>query len=239
VNWRCPQGYGALVAAAGAQAPVTLDCPVRRIDRSGTRLRLETDKGTLSAALAIVTVPTPLIARGDLSFVPDLPALREAAEGTPLGLANKVHLAVEDASVFEPESHLFGDPWRTATGSYHLRPFGRPLIEVYLGGAHARDLETQDAAAFAIEELARLLGSDIRRRLRPLAVTAWGAEPWSLGSYSHALPGRAADRGRLTQTHDERILIAGEAASPHNFSTAHGAHETGREAAERALELLG
>lgn len=239
VNWRLAQGYGAMIAAQAAGEIVT-GAPVRRIDHGGPRLKLETPRGTLSARLAIVTVPTPLIAEGGLAFAPDLPAAREAAAGLPLGLADKVLLAVEGADDLPREGHLFGSPDRTETGSYHLRPFGRPLIEVFLGGRHALSLEGEGAAAaFAMEELGRLLGSDLRRRLAPLAATAWAADPWSRGSYSHALPGHAGDRAVLAAAGGERILFAGEACSPRHFSTAHGAWESGLDAAARALARLG
>lgn len=241
VNWRLPAGYGALVARFGAEAPVRLNVAVQRIDRSGETLRLETSAGDLVAQRAIVTVPTPLIANGVLAFAPDLPALRAAAEALPLGLADKVLLGVDGADDLPTEGHLFGDPSRTETGSYHLRPFGRPLIEVYLGGRHAAELEAEGpgaAAVFAIEELAAILGSAWRKRLTPLTATAWRAEPWSRGSYSYALPGYAAARAAYVDSGDARIWIAGEAASRHAFSTAHGAAQTGVRAAELCLGSL-
>ena len=42
VNWRVVEGLGSVVAAAGADLPVMLDCPVHGIDHSGKRLRVET-----------------------------------------------------------------------------------------------------------------------------------------------------------------------------------------------------
>lgn len=48
--------------------------------------------------------------------------------------------------------------------------------------------------AFAADELAAL-GSDIRGKLRLLAGTVWRKVDHIGGSYSHALPGRAACRG--------------------------------------------
>lgn len=239
VNWRAPSGYGALIAGQALQVPHRLGSPVRRIDRSAARLRLETEQGSITASMVIVTVPTSIIADGGLGFEPDLPALREAAGDLPLGLADKVLLAVSDPEAWPEEAHLFGDPWRTETGSYHLRPFGRPLIEVYLGGRNAEALEGPGAAAaFAIEELAALVGTSVRDRLRPLAITSWRHDPWARGSYSHALPGRASARAALSQPHDPRIVIAGEAASAEWFSTAHGAATTGVEAADRVLQML-
>src|SRR5882757_9315259 len=39
INWRVRRGYGALVAAYGAQVPIALNCEVRLIDHSAKRLR--------------------------------------------------------------------------------------------------------------------------------------------------------------------------------------------------------
>lgn len=242
VNWRTPAGYGALIAAWGAGAPVVFGAAVTRLDRSGPSLVLQTPLGAVQARAVILTLPTPLIAQGRLTFAPDLPDLREAAAALPLGLANKVFLGLDEPEAFPIESHLFGDPARIETGSYHLRPFGRPLIELYLGGRNARTLEGEGegaAAHFATEELARLLGSDMRRKLNPIAESRWGADPLAQGSYSYALPGSAHLRVAYARPIEERIFIAGEAASPNAFSTAHGAAQTGVAAAHAALSALG
>lgn len=240
VNWRLPDGYGALVAAFGAPAPVLRETPATRIDRTGERLRIETPRGALTARAVIVALPTPLIADGVLAFAPDLPAAREAAAQLPLGLADKVWLELAEPEAFPLESHLFGDPSRAETGSYHLRPFGRPVIEAFLGGRNAQTLEAPGAAAaFCLDELADLLGSGVRRTIRPLGATAWRADPFARGSYSHALPGGAGARAVLAGPQDDaRIVFAGEACSPEFFSTAHGAARSGVAAADRVAELL-
>src|SRR5690606_34628283 len=79
VNWRVLQGYGTVIAAHGAGLPVMLDCPARRIDHSGTRLRIETDAGVITADAAIVTLPTTPLAEERLVFSPPLPDKVEAA----------------------------------------------------------------------------------------------------------------------------------------------------------------
>jgi monoamine oxidase len=242
VNWRAPNGYGALIAAWAQAAPVRLQTPVSRIDLTGPDVRLETAAGTLQARAVIVAVPTPHLADGSLAFSPDMPEVRETAAALPLGLADKVLLQLGEPEAFAAETHLFGDPHRTATGSYHIRPFGRPLVEVYLGGRCAEALEAEGedaAAAFAVDELAGLLGSGVRARLTPLAASRWRADPFARGSYSHALPGRAAARAALAGPIQNRLFFAGEAVSAHGFSTAHGAAETGFAAADDALAALG
>jgi monoamine oxidase len=241
VNWRVREGYGAAVARLAQGLPVVTDCGVSLIHHDGADLRLETSRGTLSARAVILAVPTPHIAQGRIRFSPGLPEKTEAAAGLPLGLADKAFLALAEPEDLPVDEHLFGRPDRTETGSYHLRPFGRPYIEAFVGAGLARTLEGEGPgaiAAFAIEELAGLLGSGVRRRLTPLGETAWASDPWALGSYSHALPHHADDRDTLAQPVDERIFFAGEATSTNFFSTTHGAWMSGERAAEEALAAL-
>ena len=107
---------------------------------------------------------------------------------------------------------------------------GMPLVEGFFGGAGALALEElgeKGAAAFAIDELAALLGSAIRARLSLIALSCWGHQPWIGGAYSHALPGCAGARTRLAAAGDDRIAFAGEAVSTGDYSTAHGAFDSG------------
>jgi monoamine oxidase len=242
VNWRVAQGYGAAIASFADLDRIVTDCAVTTIHHDGPRLQLETARGAIEARAVIVTVPTPLIAEARLRFSPDLPAVREACDGLPLGLADKVFFGLHEPEMFPVEGHLFGRIDRTATGSYHLRPFGRPYVEVYLGGRQARALEAEGrgaATAFATDELVNLVGSDVRRKIHPLGETAWASDPHSLGAYSHALPGRSGARAVLYEPIDDRIFLAGEAVSAHSYSTAHGAWRTGEDAAGAAIRSLG
>jgi monoamine oxidase len=241
VNWRVAEGYGTGIAAYGRDLAVTLDCPVETIDHSGRVLRLTTRRGEITARTVIVTVPPTLLLKETPRFRPALPEKLEAATGLPLGLADKVLLTVEQPEDLPQNESFIGSITRTRTGSYHLRPFGRPLIEGYFGGQYARDLEKAGPAVFAevaIDEIVAVLGESFRPRLKPLATTAWGLDAWSLGSYSHALPGHADQRAVLAAPVENRLFFAGEACSRHDFSTAHGAYLTGHAAAEEALAAL-
>jgi monoamine oxidase len=241
INWRVRRGYGALIAAYGAPCPLALNTQVSVIDHSGKRLRIETSQGTLAAAKVIVTVPTSLLADEAVRFQPALPAKLEAARGLPLGLADKVMLSLDQPEALPKDGNLRGATMRTAMGSFHLRPFGQACIEGYFGGSFARQLEDAGdgaLAAQAIDEIVALLGSDFRRRLKPLAESRWAHDPFARGSYSHALPGHAADRAVLAAPVDGRLFFAGEATSPNFFSTAHGARDSGERAAREVLDSL-
>jgi len=241
LNWRVRRGYGALVAAYGAACPLALNCAVTLIDHSGKQVRIETARGTLTAGKAIVTVPTNLIADEAIRFHPALPAKVDAAGGLPLGLADKVTIALAEPEALPKEGNLRAATMRTEMGTYHLRPFGQPCIEGFFGGRFARSLEDAGDGAIsaaAIDEIVSLLGNDFGRKLKPLAESRWAHDPWARGSYSHALPGHAGDRAVLAAPVDGRLFFAGEATSPGFFSTAHGARDSGERAAREVLQTL-
>ncbi|AJP74316.1 flavin monoamine oxidase family protein [Sphingomonas hengshuiensis] len=237
-DWRVPDGYGALVAAHARGLPIALSTPVTAIDTSGTRLRVETPRGTIDAGAAIVTVSTNVLASGAIRLPTAFDPALHAAASLPLGLADKLFLALDDADAIEPNAHLLGNPRAAVTGTYTLRPFGRPVIEVMFGGEGAEAMAAEGldgATAFAIDELCGLLGKEWRPRLRLLAGSAWGRTDFILGGYSHALPGCRAARAALAAPVDPRIRFAGEACSANEFSTAHGAYKTGVDAARALL----
>ena len=167
------RGYGALMEAYGASCPLALNAQVTLIDHSGKRVRIETSRGTLTADKVIVTVPTNLIADETIRFHPELPAKVDAARGLPLGLADKVMLALDEPEALPKDGNLRGATMRTEMGTYHLRPFGQPCIEGFFGGRFARQLEDAGngaIAATAIDEIDRLP----RQRLSPQTKAARG-----------------------------------------------------------------
>src|SRR5258708_2228753 len=155
-------GYGALMAAYGVSCPLAFDTQVTLIDHSGKRVRIEPSQGRLSAGKVIITVPTNLIADQSIRFHPALPAKVDAARGLPLGLADKVMLALDQPEALPKDGNLRGATMRTAMGSFHLRPFGQACIEGYFGGSFADALEHSGdvaLAAEAIDEIVALLGN--------------------------------------------------------------------------------
>jgi monoamine oxidase len=240
INWRVVEGYGATVAAHGCGVPAVLDCQVTRIDHSRKRLKIETGSGSFTADRAIVTLPTASLAEGSL-FAPALPEKTQAALDLPLGLADKLFIALDRPEQFERDSRLFGSKNATATAAYHLRPFGRALIEAFFGGALAWELEAQGEGAFfdfAVSQLTGFFGSEFARRLTPMQVHRWGTDPFARGAYSYAVPGKAAARAMLATPVDERLFFAGEACSKADYSTAHGAYLTGIAAAAHAMKTM-
>ena len=239
-NWRLPGGYGTFIGGLGAGIATALGTNVESLTQD-TDIVLQTNRGTIHAQAAIVTVSTAVLAQGRIRFAPALDDYLHAASRVPLGLADKVFLSIAEPAAVPEESHLIGRYDCAATGSYYMRPFGRPVIECYLGGSWAQALERAGPAAayaFVIGELRELLGADFARALTPITATRWAHEETIGGAYSHALPGHAEARAVLARPVNERLCFAGEACSRTDFSTAHGAWQSGLVAADWIERLL-
>lgn len=233
-NLRLSQGYGSLITSLGVGVEHLLATPVVAISRLRNSVQIETPSGVIEAERAIVCVPTSVLHK--IRFDPPIEGLFEAAAELPLGVADKLFLALENPEEFPRSAHLLGNPRSIQTGSYFLSPMGLPVVEGFFGGTGARALEELgdlEAEDFAIGELVKLLGSDIRRRLKLVARSCWAKDAWIMGGYSHALPGCAPQRLCFIDASDERIAFAGEAVSPTDYSTAHGAFDSGIAAVSR------
>ena len=240
-NWRVREGYGALIAAFGRPLKARLSTPVSAVRHGGAKVEVVTPRGSLSARAVIICVSTTVLAQEGLRFDPPLPAKREAAHALPLGHVEKAFLKIDNAEDFPTDSRVHGRTDTADTASYGLRSLGMPIVEGFFGGDLAGRLCAEGPGAltaFAIDELVDVLGSDLRRRLSPLAESRWSLDPLIRGAYSHARVGHAGARAILAAPVDERLFFAGEACSPHAFSTAHGDYETGVIAADAAIKAL-
>jgi monoamine oxidase len=241
-NWRVPTGYGALVAGSvPSNVTSRLSTPVNAITLGANGVTLATPAGAVRARAAILSVSTAVLAGGALELPAGIEPWREAAGRLPLGRDEKLFLEIVGAAPFADESQVLGNPRDLHTGSYYIRPLGTPVIECFFGGEGARYVEECGPEAgfdHAIGQLCALFGSGIRGSLRPLAASGWSALPRIGGAYSYALPGHAAARQILARPFDDRLFFAGEATSAGDFSTAHGAHDSGVRAADEAIAAL-
>ena len=239
INWRVIEGLGTVIRDYGAGLPVTLDCRVIA-DRSSRQAfesgdREGRDRGRSGHHRDSDFAARQGTARHSRRRFRKKSKPRRAYRS---GLDDKLFMALDRADEFDADVRLFGHTDRAATGAYQFRPLGRPQIEAYFGGKLAAELEAGGDGAFfdfAVAELTGLLGSDFRRRVKPIQIHRWGRDPFSLGSYSYALPGFADCRQALAEPVDDRLFFAGEACSVDDFSTAHGAWQTGVTAANQVL----
>ncbi|KQP85355.1 amine oxidase [Methylobacterium sp. Leaf113] len=241
-NWHLPLGYGTLVAASlPTSTTLSLATPAERIDLTADGVAVTTRAGTVRAGAAILTVSTAVLAGEAIRLPSGVDPWREAAAALPLGRNEKLFLKIERDAAFEPDTHAYGNLRDPRSAAYSIRPNGWPVIEAFLGGDGARIVEEEGpAAGFAhvSTELAALFGSGVASGIRPLAATSWSRMASIGGAYSCALPGRSGARVQLARPYQDRLFFAGEATHAFDFTTAHGAHDSGQRAADEAMAAL-
>ena len=215
------EGYGALVARAGADLPVQLATPATGVDWSGDGVTVETPAGAIRAKACIVTVSTGVLQAGAIRFAPALPGWKlDAIDDVPMGLLAKIALQ------FEGERFgLRANDWLTyatpeevpAEACFFLTfPFDFDIMVGFVGGDFGWRLsdEGPDAAIdFALGEVVKMFGSDARKRFVKGHLTGWARDRWTLGAYAAARPGRYAARAELARPVAERVFFAGEAVA--------------------------
>jgi len=238
------EGLGALIARWGAKVPVKLATRVVRVDSTGTQVQIVTTNGELNARTVIVTVPTGVLAAGPFGFAPQLSAAkREAIAQLPMALYNKIALSFAHKAIDAPAGRSVSGLTRKGQAfDAIVRPYNRDAAVVFVGGAHARELEEQGggaAASFALSAMAEIYGDELRGLVAHSHATRWGKDPFARGSWSMAIPGRAEARLVVAQPHHDRVFFAGEATDPVWATRVGGAYASGLRAAREALAVLG
>lgn len=242
-NYLVAEGFGTIVHRWGADVPVELSTPVRRIRWDGPGVIAETARGEVRGGVAIVTCSTGVLAFGGIRFAPDLPEPVETAiHKLPMGLLAKIPLEIRrDRLGLEP----FADVLVERPGHHDVYflawPFDTDLMVGFVGGDFAWELTAagpEAAIDFAVQSLSRTFGSAVEARIGRAAMTDWGSNRWTRGAYAVARPGHAHSRQVLAEPVGERILFAGEALGGPLMQTCAGAHDSGRAAAAKALALL-
>ena len=169
----CRQGYGALLAKLAEGIPVQLNAPVTQIEfaNRGNLAVATTPKGNVNGKYVIVTASTQLLAAERIKFEGGLPK-RQLDALDKLKLGSFDHIVLElpgnplglqlDDLVFEKSSGP-----RTAALLANMG--GTPLSVVSVGGRFGRELVAKgDKAAveFAMEWLAAMFGTDLKRALK-------------------------------------------------------------------------
>jgi monoamine oxidase len=203
-------GLGAYLASHLA-TEATLSTQANLVTWSGPGISIETTKGVIMAAAAIVTVSTGVLARQAIAFDPPLPPdLQETIHALPMGLLTKLALPCASGLGLPPSTVLID---RDATMTFIARPLGRAHLMAFIGG-------------------------DALRHIAPAAVlTTWGTDPAFNGAYAYAGPHHFRHRAALAEAFPgDKLLFAGEATRADGLAgTVGGAYLSGIEAAERLL----
>jgi len=242
IDFNTLRGYGNLVAQWGSDVKVSLNTKVESVDWSGNDVLVKTVKGSIRARCLISTVSNGILAAQHIHFEPRLPDWKmEAIQGVPMGAENKigVHFTKD---VFDPKAGGYYQSWSSeAQGAYiDVNLMSTNVVSVFMGGRFSIWMETQGQQAaheFAVDRIADIFGNDIRQSVGRSIVTAWVADPWTLGSYASALPGQYHQRESLPLAVDNKLFFAGEATARAN-GTCSGAYWSGVRAAREVADVL-
>ncbi len=236
---RVPFAPLAVLPVTEARIPVRVGIRVTGIDSTGSRVRLLTGGGEITARAAIVTVPTGVLAAGGLAFAPGLrPEQQAAVESLPMVQAAKTFVTFSRRVLDVPDDARLV-AW-TATGTVIealLRPRGQEAAVLSYRDEEAQQLEANGpmaATAGAVSALTELFGREVRTAFLRGTSTRWGQDPLARGAWTD---GPVQARLALATPHDERVLFAGEATDPAGGVA--GANMSGQRAAKAALAVLG
>ena len=242
-NALCREGYGTLLAYYRKDVPVDLNTIVSEIKWGGKGVQIVTNKGTINTKACIVTTSVGVLRAEKIKFTPALPQRKyEAFEGITMGTSNRVILELKKRFVgqFKKDTNFYskinsnGAKSPEGIGYGLLRMGGTNLCLFALNGEFSRNLENEGSQAmidFVVNQLKSNFGSKFYDKyfVKALA-TGWNKNPFTLGAYSGAKPGKSSLRPRLKRPVGDRIFFAGEATAG-AYGTVHGANRSGIRAA--------
>ena len=238
-NALCREGYGTLLAYYRKDVPVKLNTIVSEIKWGGKGVQVVTNKGTINAKACIVTVSLGVLKAKKIKFTPALPLKkREAFEGMSMTISNRVLMQLKKKFIgkFKNDSHFYNkcnsngakSPKNIHYGS--LKMHGTNVSLFSITGQFSKDLENEGSEAmidFVLNKLKSTFGSKFYEKYFIKAIaTGWANNPFTLGAYSGAIPGKGRSRPELKRQVGDRIFFAGEATA-YAFSTVHGADRSG------------
>jgi monoamine oxidase len=242
-NYFTREGFGALVALYGADVPVELSTPVRRILWDVPGVACVTDRGTIRARAVIVTSSPAVLAFEEIAFSPALPDKHvESFFDLPMGMLTKLPIEVRGTRLgLTPFDDLLIE--RPARNDIYFLcfTFDTDLMVGFVGGDFAWELSAAGEAAgvdFVADRLCGIFGSDLRKHLGRAMMTNWGAERFVRGAYAAARPGKSGARRILSEPVADRIFFAGEHLAGPLVQTCGGARLSGEDVARKVVTML-
>lgn len=243
-NYFTREGFGTLVAQFGADVPVELATPVRKILWDVPGVACVTDRGTLRAKAVIVTASPAVLSFEEIAFSPALPDSHvESFFDLPMGMLTKLPIEIRGTRLgLSPFDDLLIERPAQHDIYFLCFPFDLDLMVGFVGGDFAWELSAAGEAAgidFVADRLAGIFGNDLRKHVGRAMMTNWGAERFVRGAYAAARPGKAGARRTLSQPVGDRIFFAGEHLAGPLIQTCGGARLSGEDVARKVIATLG
>ena len=137
----------------------------------------------------------------------------------------------------------FLKPWIekvTKESNGTLKVCGTNISFYSIKGQFAKDLAKENDQAsvdFILNYLRSAYGSNVDKYFIKAHVTDWGSNPYTIGAYSGAIPGKAKLRKVLKKSDKNKIFFAGEATSGAH-GCVHGADRSGKRVVKELLKKV-
>ena len=230
---RLPEGMRGLL-----KGDVRLGSPVAAIREHRDHVEVLTQgRRRHRAARVICTVPLPVLRR--IAIEPGLPALqREAVAQVPYTRGLSVFFHV-DKPYWEDDG-LPSSTWSVGPLGRvfrYTKPDGGHFLWNFRSGLSARGYERlndAEAGERALREFVAVRPS-AAGKVRPMAVSSWDRDPWTLGHLPYRAPGQVAKFGDVLGKPHGRVHFAGDHTAT-LMTGMEGAMESGERAALEALQ---
>jgi len=238
-----PDGYDGLPAHLAEGLDIRLAHVVSRVQWSADGVTVTTDRGTMTANAAIVTVPVGVLQSRDFEIDPPLPSPVAGALGRlRMNAFEKVFLRFP-ARFWDDDVYAIrqqGPESRWWHSWYDLTPLhGTPTLLTFAAGPAAiaiRGWSDEQVAASVLTQLRRLYGDRVVEPTH-VQVTAWQDDPFSRGAYAYMTIGSTtADHDDLATPIGGVLHLAGEATWSDDPATVTAALRSGHRAASNVLQ---
>jgi len=237
-----PDGYDSLPQHLAAGLDIRFEHIVTHVRWSTGGVTVTTDHGTLTADVAVVTVPIGVLKSTDFIIDPPLPEPNAGALGRlEMNAFEKVVVRFPkkfwDDGVYAIRQQ--GPEGRAWHSWYDLTALhGTPTLLTFAAGPVAREIRQWDEGQVVdsvLAQLRRLYGDRVEQPTR-VHITAWQDDPFARGSYAYMTGGSTtADHDDLATAVGGVLHIAGEATWTDDPATVTAALCSGHRAASNIL----
>jgi monoamine oxidase len=236
-------GYDALPNLLSEGLDIRKNQNVQAIEYDEQGVRVTTQRTSIQADFAIITVSLGVLQAESITFSPELPwRKKRAINRMGMGQVNKI--AIRYPKQFWPEGHhalVHGTHNRGNFPAFiNMAKYTQePVLLTQVCTSHKNALtgmSKQDAVHEAHEILRGMYGSGIPYPTKAVR-SDWGENPFVLGAFSYNKTGaKTQDRSDLADSIVGRLFFAGEATHRKKYGSVSGAYISGQRAAREVLQ---
>ncbi|HJW95127.1 MAG TPA: NAD(P)/FAD-dependent oxidoreductase [Thermoanaerobaculia bacterium] len=244
-QYRIASGYDSLIAWLRAGVAdlhaLRLGTTVSEIRWKRGGVEVVTNKETLRARAAIITVPLGVLKAGSIRFTPELKEKQHAIDRLEVGHVVKIVFRFREP-FWKPHINFVHSIDRFMPTWWTCAPARAPLLTGWCGGHAADALAAEsDPVDRALDSMARIFGtrrSTIDRLLIGTFTHDWQHDPFSRGAYSYSGVGGIDAQKELAKPLQSTLFFAGEATNGEQTGTVAGAIVSGQRAAKQVRRII-